>query len=91
MTRINFGALERLSLFQYIGLSVIISILAALLVGLFFHDSASDLVLWIITAGIAGIVLGLIEHAMIRKLKRRRARLVPTKGSSLGPNRRGKP
>jgi len=82
MIRLNFGALEKFSRFQYLCLSVIVSIVAALFLGMLFHDSGSDLVFWVLTGAAGGIILGLIEHSMIRKLKQKRTQLDASKTTS---------
>jgi membrane protein DedA with SNARE-associated domain len=85
----DFGELENLSLLQYVLLSIVISVLAVVFLGLLLHDSETDFVFWVLTALAGGTVLGLVEYVMIRRLRQRRPHPDATKASVV-MNRRGR-
>ena len=72
MRRIGFGGLKRLSLLKYITLSVIVSLVVGLIIAIFSPDTRSELAFWLLWVTGAGVILGLIEYALIRKLRRHR-------------------
>ena len=71
MRRIGFGGLKGLSLLKYITLSVIVSLVVGLIIAIFSPDTRSELAFWLVWVTGAGVVFGLIEYALMRKLNRR--------------------
>jgi len=72
MGRFGLGDLKRLSLSKYVTLSVVVSIAVGLIIAVFSPDTRSELAFWLLWVIGAGVIFGLIEYALIRKLKRRR-------------------
>jgi hypothetical protein len=72
MRRFGSGGLKRLSLLKYITLSVIVSVAVGVSIALFSPVTRSELAFWLLWVTGAGVIFGLIEYALIRKLGRRR-------------------
>ena len=72
MGRFGLGDLKRLSLSKYITLSVVVSIVVGLIIAVFSPDTRSELAFWLLWVTGAGVIFGLIEYALMRKLRQRR-------------------
>lgn len=71
MRRIGLQTGKQPSLFKYLLLSVIVSLVVALLMATFSPDTRSELAVWLFWATVVGVILGVIEYALIRKYGRR--------------------
>lgn len=58
-------------LFKYLLLSVIVSLVAGLLIAAFSPDTRRELAVWLLWVAVVGVILGVIEYALIRKYGRR--------------------
>ncbi len=72
MRRFGLVDLKKLSLSKYLTLSIVVSVVVGLMIAIFSPDTRSELGFWLLWVAGAGVILGLIEYMLIRKLGRRR-------------------